>query len=135
MCAHAHTARPCQGARRLCVGAHVHTHTHTHTHTHARTQVRLLRRPRARCPQILDTAHKLREQEWEYDMEASFVEVYNNALRDLLGGPHAPFINDQSAIKHDSNGGHTHVAGVSRVRGGRARGLLFLSVWGGQGQP
>eukprot|EP00983_Pelagomonas_calceolata_P113361 1159973-Pelagomonas_calceolata.AAC.15 len=49
-------------------------------------------------------------------MEASFVEVYNNSLRDLLGGPNAPFINDQSAIKHDSNGGHTHVAGVSRVR-------------------
>ena len=45
-------------------------------------------------------------------------QVYNNSLRDLLGGPHAPFINDQSAIKHDTNGGHTHVAGVSRVSGG-----------------
>lgn len=73
--------------------------------------------PHVQYVQILDTVHKLRDQEWEYDMEASFVEVYNNSLRDLLGGPHAPFINDQSAIKHDSNGGHTHVAGVSRVSG------------------
>ena len=29
----------------------------------------------AGCAQILDTADKLREQEWEYNMEASFIEV------------------------------------------------------------
>lgn len=42
-------------------------------------------------------------------------QVYNNALRDLLGGPGAPYINDQSAIKHDPAGGHTTVVGVSKV--------------------
>lgn len=45
------------------------------------------------------------------------MEVYNNALRDLLGGRDAPYINDQSAIKHDPAGGHTIVAGVNKVRG------------------
>ncbi|KAG1679126.1 hypothetical protein FOA52_000481 [Chlamydomonas sp. UWO 241] len=70
--------------------------------------------PRA-VEKILATADKLAEQEWEYSMEASFVEIYNNQLRDLLGGPSAPYISDQSAIKHDAAGGHTTVVGVSKV--------------------
>lgn len=65
--------------------------------------------------QILETAHKLGEQEWEYSMEASFIEIYNNMLRDLLAGG-SSYINDQNAIKHDPSGGHTIVAGVSKVR-------------------
>jgi len=36
-------------------------------------------------------------------------------LRDLLGGPSAPYISDQNAIKHDPSGGHTTVTGVTRV--------------------
>ena len=71
--------------------------------------------PRA-VEKILQTAASLQDQEWEYSMEASFIEIYNNQLKDLLGGPHAPFINDQNAIKHDANGGHTTVVGISRVR-------------------
>lgn len=33
-----------------------------------------------------------------------------------MGGPSAPYISDQNAIKHDASGGHTTVAGVSKVR-------------------
>ncbi len=43
-------------------------------------------------------------------------QVYNNQLRDLLAGPHSPYISDQNAIKHDPAGGHTQVVGVSKVR-------------------
>ncbi|KAG2444103.1 hypothetical protein HYH02_009045 [Chlamydomonas schloesseri] len=74
--------------------------------------------PRA-VEKILSQARKLEEQaEWSYSMEASFIEIYNNQLRDLLGGGPggpAPYINDLHAIKHDPDGGHTIVAGVSKV--------------------
>ena len=35
--------------------------------------------------QILETVVKLREQGWEYRLEASFIEVYNEALRCVHG--------------------------------------------------
>lgn len=70
--------------------------------------------PRA-VEKILQTASQLEDQEWEYNMEASFIEIYNNQLKDLLGGPSAPYISDQNAIKHDAAGGHTTVVGVSRM--------------------
>ncbi|PNH05811.1 Kinesin-2 [Tetrabaena socialis] len=78
---------------------------------------------------ILATARKLEEQaEWSYSMEASFVEIYNNQLRDLLGsGPAgASPINDLHAIKHDPDGGHTLVAGVSKVPVSDAEGAGVL---------
>ncbi len=37
------------------------------------------------CPlQILESVAKLREQGWEYQLHAAFIEVYNEQLRDLL---------------------------------------------------
>ncbi len=76
--------------------------------------------------QVLAAARKLEEQsEWQYSMEASFIEIYNNQLRDLLhGGPSSgAYINDLHAIKHDPDGGHTIVSG----RQGEP-GSVFLSV-------
>ena len=69
---------------------------------------------------ILGRVEALQQQEWEYKLEASFIEVYNNTLRDLLAdgaarSPEAGRITDANAIKHDAAGGHTVVAGAARV--------------------
>ena len=62
------------------------------------------------CLQILEAASKLANSGWEYDMEASFIEVYNETLRDLLGegrNPREPGkVLDNNAIKHMADGTH-----------------------------
>ena len=53
--------------------------------------------------QILDEVERLKEQGWQYQLEASFVEVYNETLKDLLAegrGRDAGKLTDQNAIKH-----------------------------------
>ncbi|KAL4427843.1 hypothetical protein ABPG75_001932 [Micractinium tetrahymenae] len=69
---------------------------------------------------ILESVSKLREQGWEYQLEAAFIEVYNEQLRDLLGDTapgrrEAGKIQENNAIQHQSNGGHTVVLGATRV--------------------
>ncbi len=63
------------------------------------------------CLQILEAASKLGNCGWEYAMEASFIEVYNETLRDLLGegrNPREPGkVLDNNAIKHMADGQST----------------------------
>lgn len=59
------------------------------------------------CAQILETVKTLGEQGWEYDLEASYIEVYNEALRDLLAegkGRDVGKITAANAIKHGASG-------------------------------
>ncbi|WOK96450.1 hypothetical protein Cni_G05157 [Canna indica] len=52
--------------------------------------------------QIFQTSQSLKCQGWQYKMQASMLEIYNETIRDLLspsGGP-----SKQHTIKHDSNG-------------------------------
>lgn len=67
---------------------------------------------------IYDTVRKLREKSWEYSMEGSFVEVYNEELNDLLGH------NDRSTegktkkveIRHDEARKQTTILNCRSVR-------------------
>lgn len=57
--------------------------------------------------QILDAVDSLKEQGWEYELEASYIEVYNETYRDLLAegrGRDAGKITDQNAVKHGVGG-------------------------------
>ena len=58
--------------------------------------------------QILETVDVLRQQGWQYNLEASYIEVYNETLRDLLASGNTrrdgPRLLDASAIKHDPAG-------------------------------
>jgi hypothetical protein len=58
--------------------------------------------------QILEAVDALREQGWQYHLEASYIEVYNETLRDLLAAGNTKRdgarLLDASAIKHDPAG-------------------------------
>lgn len=65
--------------------------------------------PRA-VEQIYAVAKKLEEQGWEYKMEAQYLEIYNETLRDLLDSNEDQKRHD---IKHDQQTGRTTVTDVT----------------------
>lgn len=69
--------------------------------------------PRA-VHQIYDTAKSLEEKGWKYNMEGSFIEVYNENLNDLLGK--AEEIDKKKyEIKHDLQKGKTTITNIETV--------------------
>eukprot|EP00892_Ulva_mutabilis_P004659 jgi/Ulvmu1/2565/UM014_0016.1 len=76
--------------------------------------------PRA-VSMILASATRLGAAGWEFRMEATFVEVYNEGLRDLLceagrgpGQSGGARMLDTAAIRHDPDA-HTQIAGATRM--------------------
>jgi kinesin family protein C1 len=66
--------------------------------------------------QIFVSSNRLREKGWEYEMYASFLEIYNETIRDLLDPKHAD--TKKCDVKHDAETGATSVSNllVLRVR-------------------
>jgi kinesin family protein C1 len=72
--------------------------------------------------QIFNTSYKLKEKGWEYDMYVSFMEIYNETLRDLLEKPKKDSVADPKKeekkyeIKHDLNNGETTVTNLTTIK-------------------
>jgi kinesin family protein C1 len=69
--------------------------------------------PRA-THQIYETATNLKEKGWEYTMEGSFVEVYNEEIHDLLGNS-KDSEKKKHDIRHDDSRKQTTVTGLKTV--------------------
>lgn len=69
--------------------------------------------PRA-THQIYETATNLKEKGWEYTMEGSFIEVYNEDIHDLLGNS-KDFDKKKHEIRHDEQKKQTVVTGLKTV--------------------
>ncbi|KAK2626682.1 hypothetical protein QTJ16_003857 [Diplocarpon rosae] len=69
--------------------------------------------PRA-THQIYESATNLKDKGWEYTMEGSFVEVYNEEIHDLLGSA-KDFDKKKHEIRHDDQKKQTTITGLKSV--------------------
>ncbi|PBP27296.1 kinesin [Diplocarpon rosae] len=69
--------------------------------------------PRA-THQIYESATNLKDKGWEYTMEGSFVEVYNEEIHDLLGSS-KDFDKKKHEIRHDDQKKQTTITGLRSV--------------------
>ncbi len=63
---------------------------------------------------IYEKATALKEKGWNYSMEGSFIEVYNEEIHDLLGNP-KEFDKKKHEIRHDEQKKQTTVTGLKTV--------------------
>ena len=75
----------------------------------------------------------LQQQGWEYQLEASYVEVYNETLRDLLAAGNTKRdgakLLDASAIKHDASGDSSALACARMSHFARRCKQLLMSTY------
>lgn len=73
--------------------------------------------PRA-VNKIFDSMKDLESRGWRYEIEVSFLEIYNESIRDLLGEAGT---NKRHEIKHDPHNDATSVTDLSRSKNWRPR--------------
>jgi kinesin family member C1 len=61
--------------------------------------------------QIFETAQKLQEKGWKYEIEGQFLEIYNESIRDLLSSSSSE--GKKHDIKHDAKTGKTTVTEIT----------------------
>ncbi|KAG6634545.1 hypothetical protein I3843_12G125000 [Carya illinoinensis] len=80
--------------------------------------------------QIFQTRQSLQPQGWQYEMQVSMLEIYNETVHDLLSTNQSPSTENgvsakQYSIKHDANG-NTHVSDLTIVDVHSAKEVAFL---------
>ncbi|KAI4333799.1 hypothetical protein L6164_018561 [Bauhinia variegata] len=79
--------------------------------------------------QIFETKQSLLSQGWNYEMQVSMLEIYNETIRDLLSTNRPSFENGtpgkQYTIKHDASG-NTHVTDLTVVDVQSVREVAYL---------
>ncbi|KAH6775566.1 kinesin 3 [Perilla frutescens var. hirtella] len=82
--------------------------------------------------QVFQTKQMLEAQGWKYEMQVSMLEIYNEAIRDLLATNKSTFdatrvenAGKQYAIKHDANG-NTYVSDLTIVDVRSSREVSYL---------
>lgn len=78
--------------------------------------------PRA-IQQIYDVAQKLKEYDWEYEIEGEFLEIYNDSINDLLADP-STYRSKKHEIRHKDNG-----TVVTNLNSGKALFHVLLCVF------
>ncbi|KAI9091492.1 P-loop containing nucleoside triphosphate hydrolase protein [Phlyctochytrium arcticum] len=66
--------------------------------------------------QIFATAQALQEKGWTYEMEAQYLEIYNESIRDLIGGGSTTGEDKKHDIKHHPVTGKTSVTEIQTVQ-------------------
>ena len=73
---------------------------------------------------IVAETERLKLQGWEYTLHASFLEIHNETIRDLLADPTAP--KKELSIKHSAGGGTTVANAVEEQVGANASDISRL---------
>jgi len=73
---------------------------------------------------IVAETERLKLQGWEYTLHASFLEIHNETIRDLLADPTAP--KKELSIKHSTGGGTTVANAVEEQVGANASDISRL---------
>ncbi|EGO20872.1 hypothetical protein SERLADRAFT_363546 [Serpula lacrymans var. lacrymans S7.9] len=119
-------AQSCTDGYNVCIFAYGQTGSgKSHTMEGGSTNTTSGMIPRA-VEQVFRVTEELKTKGWEYTMEGQFLEIYNEAINDLLGK--GEFDKKKHEIKHDKNGTRVTDTNVVSLRSpNEVRSILALA--------